>query len=128
MTACQMLASNACAELGYTGSPIAGTSYTDDHVAQVATEAMVRQRANYPIVCGASPRESKRRNRQLEKAATMDSRRILGIGVMAVIMGILGGPMGVLLVIIGAVISYLIDKELHQDFGSMFACAAMECD
>src|SRR5678815_4425803 len=124
---CQIMASMACADLGYRGTPIPETAFTDQHVAQVTTEAVARQRANFPLVCGSSPKQAERRNKRYGKAVEMDVRRILGIGFLAVIMVILGGPIGVILAIIGAVFQYLIEMELEDHWQAMLNAADMEC-
>lgn len=127
MKAYQMLASNACTALGYTGSPIADTSFTDSYVAEVAAQAMVKRRAEFPIVCGASPKESRRRNKQLHNAAMKDAKKVLGITLLAIVIGVLAGPAMAILAILGGVIGWMIEKELDERYGSMFSVAAMEC-
>jgi hypothetical protein len=126
MTTCAVIAATACSDLGYHGAPIAGTSYTDEHVAQVTTEAVVRQRKNFPLVCGSSPKEAKRRNRRFHEAVKSDVGKILGLTFLGIVIFIFGGPAALALAIISAVFSWMIEKELEDHWQGMYAAAAME--
>lgn len=127
MTACAVISATACTDLGYRGAPVAGTSFTDAHVAEVTTMAFARQRENFPIVCGSSPKEAKRRNRRFQAAVRSNVGRVLGLSFLGIVILIFGGPAALALAIVSAVFSWLVEKELEDHWQGMYRAAAMEC-
>lgn len=126
MTACAVISATACTDLGYRGAPIDGTSYTDQHVAEVTVQAIARQRKNFPLVCGSSPKAEKRRNRQFKEAVKSDVGKILGLTFLGIVIFIFGGPAALALAIVSAVFSWAIERELDDHWKAMYSAAAME--
>jgi hypothetical protein len=128
VTTTSLIAVSAASGCNLTGAPIVGSGIDTDEiaVAKATTEAFIRQRANFPLVCGMSPREEKRRARRYQAAVKSDALRLLGIGALAAAILILSGPFAAVLAVLGAVFGWLLQNELNDRWSGMYAAAAGE--
>lgn len=105
-----------------------GKTYTHDDLAAITDESYRRQRPNFAIVCGGKPRMQRKRTRQLERACKSEVYGSFHISwftvAAAVVMGIIGGPVALIIAVVSAVLSYYIEKDLAGEPQMM---AAMGC-
>lgn len=126
MTATAVIASTACTDLGYRGAPIAGTAYTDQHVAEATVKAIARQRPNFPLVCGSSPKEEKRRNRRFQEAVKVDVGKALGLTLVGILLFLIGGPAALVVAIVSTIFEWYLSKQLDERWQGMFSAATAE--
>lgn len=101
--------------------------FSHDEIAAAFTDAYFIARKQVPMVCGASPREEKKRHREFRKVYEDEGKRILGISPMTALFGaivfIFGGPLGLVLAVASALLQHFMERDLAQD-PAMDICAA----
>lgn len=104
-----------------------GRDLSHDDIAHAFTDAYFIARKQVPMVCGASPREEKKRHREFRKVYEDEGKRILGISPMTALFGaivfIFGGPLGLVLTIASALLTHFMERDLSKD-PAMDICAA----
>ena len=102
-----------------------GKTYSHSDIAERFDAAYQKHRADYPIVCGARPREERRRRNDFEKAVKSDVYGDFHISwwtiALAGLMTALGGPMGLVIAICTCLFEHYFQKDLSGD--KVFAAA-----
>lgn len=150
LTACQSLTTSCMALPVYASAvsrlgpratqEIAGVTVTHEDVAQAMTVAYARQRANFPVICGAGPRAQHEQQQRFWQAAMRDAGQSFGIeispralkwiGIVALGVFVLmfGGPLALLLCIGEVIFGWLLEQELERkadvDKAMQEVCAA----
>lgn len=121
---------SALASAGFSNSQTVsygGRTFNHDDIAQLATDAYIRHRPEFPMVCGGSPAKERKRQRQFKRCCANDVGTTFGLSPMtilfAVVMAVLGGPFGLVLAIVTVLFEYYLTKDLDGD--KAIAAAAM---
>lgn len=105
---------------------IGGVAVTSEDIAHLTTKAYLKRRQEFPYICGQRPATEHRRQRQFKAAVDGDVKRELGIGFLGAILGILGGPLGLVLAVCEVIFSILLENELNGRIsGAVMDAAAM---
>jgi hypothetical protein len=104
-----------------------GQTYTHDDIAERFDAAYQRNRPQFPIVCGASNHEERKRKRGFEKAVKSDVYEDFHLSwwtiAMAGLMTFIAGPLGLVVAIVTVLFEHYLQKDLEQD---KIFCAAIE--
>lgn len=96
-----------------------GKRYTHDDIAAAFDESYQRHRPEFAVICGGKPRLERKRQRQFEKAVKQDVYSGFNISWWTIAFGavltILGGPLGLVIAVVGALFEIYLEKDLKQD-------------
>ena len=96
-----------------------GRTYTHDEIAAMVDESYQRHRGEFCFQVGGKPRVARRQQRQFRAAVQSDVRTSFGISGwtvgFAILLGILGGPMGLVIAIVTVLFEYYLTKDLDGD-------------
>jgi hypothetical protein len=102
-----------------------GKTYTHSDIAERFDAAYQKYRGEYPMICGANPRQEARYKRQFERAVKSDVYGDFGISwwtiAMGALMTFLGGPLGLVIAVVTVLFEHYLQKDLEND--KVFAAA-----
>jgi hypothetical protein len=105
-----------------------GKTYTHDDIAALTDEAYQRHRPDFAPVCGGKPRVERKRQKQFKAAVREDVGHQFGISGwtigFALILGVLGGPMGLVLAVVTVLFEYYLQRDLGLDQAMLAAMGA----
>ncbi len=105
-----------------------GKTYTHDDIAAITDEAYQRHRPDFAIVCGGKPRMQRKRTRQIDKAVRQDVYGQFKISwytvAFAALEGLLAGPLGLVIAVVGAILAFYIEKDLAGNVQMLMAMGA----
>lgn len=102
-----------------------GRTISHDEIAESFDRAYRRRKDEFPMVCGAKPRQERKRRNDLEARVRKDVYGDFGISWTTIALGALmfalSGPLGLIVCVVSAMLTHYITKDLEGD--KVFAAA-----